>query len=233
MAGAGSPLISRLRGQELARRELARSIYRPSLLARIWHDIIHWLDSLLNISSSGGTSWWGLILLAVAVAAAAAVVLYWLGPTRVNKRAADRAVLSAAPLSAREHRDAADKLAASGNYGGAIIERVRAIVVDLEARDVLLHRPGRTATELAAEAGVAFPAEATELATAARTFNDIRYGGRTGTEPAYRRVRDLDVRLATAAAAPSDQAPSAAALAGLPPILAALGTTDEPPGLDQ
>ena len=233
MAGAGSPAISRLRGQELARRELARAIYRPSLPARIWHDITHWLNSLLNTSSSGAPSWWGLTLLAVALSAAVAFVLYWLGPTRVNKLAADRAVIGAAPLSAREHRDAADRLAAIGNYGGAIIERIRAIVVDLEARDVLLRRPGRTATELAAEAGGAFPAEAVELASAVRGFNDVRYGGRAGTEPGYRHVRDLDVRLAAAPATPSDQARSSAAQVSLPPIMAAAPATDEPAGLDQ
>jgi hypothetical protein len=232
MVGAGSPAISRLRGQELARRELARSIYRPSLLARIWHDIAHWLNSLLNTTSSGAPSWWGLTLIAIAVAAAVAFVLYWLGPTRVNKLAADRAVITTAPLSAREHRDAADQLAANGNYGGAIIERTRAIVVDLEARDVLLRRPGRTATELATEAGGAFPAEAVELAHAARGFNDVRYGGRAGTEPGYHRVRDLDVRLAAAPATPSDPARSSAAQGGLPPILASTPTTGQPAGLD-
>src|SRR5215469_10773466 len=164
MAGAGGPLISRLRGQELARRELARSIYRPSLLARIWHDITHWLGSLLNTGPAGAPSWWGLLLLAVALAAAVAVVAYWLGPTRVNKRALNQAVVGSAPRSARELRDAAEQLAAGGDFGGAIIERTRAIVADLELRDVLLRRPARTAMELAAEAGAAFPAEAAELA---------------------------------------------------------------------
>src|SRR5215469_980125 len=218
MAGAGGPLISRLRGQELARRELARSIYRPSLLARIWHDITHWLDSILSTSRAGTPSWWGLILLAVAVAAAVAAVVYWLGPTRVNRRAGDRAVIGTAPRSAREHRYAADQLAANGNYGAAIIERIRAIVVDLEARDVLLRRPARTAMELAAEASDVFPGEAAELADAAHGFDDVRYGGRPGTEPAYCRVRDLDFRLAATAATPADHGRSLTVRTGLPSV---------------
>jgi hypothetical protein len=201
MASSGGPAISRPRGQELARRELARSIYRPSWLARIWHDITHWLGSLLSTGGTGAPSWWGLALLALAVAAIIAVVVYWLGPTRRNHRAADRAVADAAPRSARDYRDAAEELAANGNFGAAIIERIRAIVVDLETRDVLLRRPARTAMELAAEAGAAFPAEATALSAAARGFDDVRYGGRAGTERAYQRIRDLDIRLAAAVAA--------------------------------
>jgi hypothetical protein len=215
VAGTGGPEISRLRGQELARRELARSIYRPSLLARIWHDITHWLGSLPS-PSAGTPSWWGLLLTAVALAGVVAMVVYWLGPTRVNNRASDPAFLGTAPRTAGEHRDMADQLAAAGNYGGAIIERIRAIVVDLEARDVLLRRPGRTAMELATEAGAVFPAEADELFDAAHRFDDVRYGGRAGTDRSYRRVRDLDVRLTVAAARQPDPTPTTAGLPASP-----------------
>jgi len=218
-----------LRGQELARRELARSIYRPSLVARIWHDITHWFGSLLSTSAAGAPSLWGLLLLAVAVAAVVAVVAYWLGPTRLSKRASDRAVADSAPRSAREHRDAADQLAASGNFSGAIIERIRAIVVDLEARDILVRRPARTAMELAAEGGGAFPAEAAELTRAARSFDDVRYGGRQGSDSAYRRVRDLDVRLAAATPATADEPQSAQA--GLPSVPVAVGSANQTSGL--
>jgi hypothetical protein len=228
VAGSGGVAIGRLRGQELARRELARSIYRPSLLARIWHDITHWLGSLISTNPAGAPSWWGLLLLAVAVAAAVAAVAYWLGPTKVNKRAGGRAVVSSAPRSAREHRDAADLLAADGNFTDAIIERIRAIVVDLEAREILLRRPARTAMELAAEARAVFPAEAAELNYAARGFDDVRYGGRAGSQTTYRRVRDLDIRLAAATAAAADQAQSAQA--GLPSVPVTVGSADQPSG---
>jgi Domain of unknown function (DUF4129) len=216
MAGTGGPLISRLRGQQLARRELARSIYRPSLLARIWHDVTHWLGSLVSTTPAGSLSWLGLILAAVALAAVVATVGYWLGPASVNKRVGDQALTGTAQRSAGEHRDAADQLAAGGNYAGAIVERIRAIVADLEVRDVLLRQPARTAMELASDAGAAFPAEAAELVIAAHGFDDVRYGGRLGSAAAYRRVRDLDVRLASAAATPPDLAHAPAALPALP-----------------
>jgi hypothetical protein len=139
-------------------------------------------------------------------------------------------VLGGQVRSADEHRADADRLAASGRYGDAIVERIRAIVVDLEARDILLPRPARTARELAAEAGAAFPREAAELTDAARRFDDVRYGGRAGTEPAYRRIRDLDIRLKAATAVSADPAGHARVPAGLPPAGTALAGTGRPPG---
>ncbi len=210
MAGGQGPEISRLRGQQLARRELARAIYRPSLLTRLWHDITRWLSSLVSTSSAGSPSWWGLILLAVALAAAVTVAMYWLGPARVSRPGRNRPVLAGKPRGADEHRGDADRLAASGNYGEAIVERIRAIVVDLEAREILLRRPARTARELAVEAGAAFPAEADGLSDAAKSFDAVRYGGRPGTEAGYRTIRDLDVRLKAAvaiAAVPAGSSP--------------------------
>jgi hypothetical protein len=235
MTGGHGPAISRLRGQQLARQELARSIYRPSLVSRWWHDVTHWLGSLLSASSAGSPSWWGLILLAVAVAAAIAGVIYWLGPTRMNRRAGAGAgaVLDAAPRSAGDYRDAAEQLAASGNFGEAIIERTRAIVVDLEARDVLLRRPARTAMELATEAAAAFPAEAAELTGAAQRFDDVRYGGRTGTEAGYRRIRDLDVRLRATAATLPESPRHVAAWPASAPTGTAAAVGDHPAGRAQ
>ena len=52
--------------------------------------------------------------------------------------------------------------------------------------------PGRTATELAKDAGAALPDLAGELLQAADAFNDVTYGERPGTEPAYRMIADLD-----------------------------------------
>lgn len=55
--------------------------------------------------------------------------------------------------------------------------------------------PGRTADEAATEAGWALPAHADRLRTAARTFDDVTYGGRPGTEPAYALLTSLDTDL--------------------------------------
>ena len=72
--------------------------------------------------------------------------------------------------------------------------------------------PGRTATELARDAGRAVPNLAAELVRAADAFNDVTYGERPGTESAYRMIADLDdhLRRHTAAATASSLAPAAA-----------------------
>ena len=61
--------------------------------------------------------------------------------------------------------------------------------------------PGRTATELAKDAGEAVPDLAGELPQAANAFNDVTYGERPGTEPAYRMIADLDDHLRSRGAA--------------------------------
>ena len=74
--------------------------------------------------------------------------------------------------------------------------------------------PGRTATELATDAGAAAPELAGELSRAAIAFNDVTYGERPGTEAAYRMIADLDGHLrsrgparpaASAAPAPAER----------------------------
>ena len=145
MVADSGPAITRVRGLQLARSELARSIYRPSLLTRWWHDIESWLSSLVNGQSAGRPSWWGFILLAVGLLAVAAAVAFWLGPTTMNRQVRNWPVLDAKPRSAAEYRAAAERLVATGDYQAAIVERLRAIAVGLEAREILLPVPARTA----------------------------------------------------------------------------------------
>jgi hypothetical protein len=207
---AGGPFIGRIPARNLARRELAQSMYRPSWLARVLSDIGHWLSSLVSPSASGRPSWWAVTLLAAVLLAAVAIALYWLGPARVGRRLRGQPVIGGHARTAAEYRDAANGHAVAGDYQGAIIERVRAIAADLETRGVLLPRPARTAAELAAEAAAYFPAEASGLAASARLFDEVRYGGRAGTQAGYDAVTAVDLRLQTATARlPSGAAASA------------------------
>jgi len=217
--GAG---IGRGPAQQLARRELARSIYKPSLWHRILNAINRWLNSALGSAGPQHAGWWTLIvLIAVGVAIIFGVVA-WIGPARRARRRRPVAVLAGGQLTAGEHRGNAERLAASGDFAGAIIERVRAIAVELESRGVLLPRPGRTASELATEAAAALPGDAAGLRDAARLFDDVRYGGRAGTLVGYHRVRDLDSGIASArtpavaAAGPAGAARAGGAGAGPP-----------------
>jgi hypothetical protein len=198
MTSTGGPGIGRDHARELARRELARSIYRPSLLSRLGDDIGKWLSSLFGPVRGGEPNWLAIALLVLVVVAAVIAAAYWLGPPAASRRSQPAPVLAGRPRTAAQYRNAAEKLAASGNYQEAIAEMVRAIAAELEARDILPPKPARTADELAAEAALAFPDESAELIAVTRLFDDVRYGGRPGSQAGYGRVRALDSRLTAA-----------------------------------
>ena len=226
-AAGGPPLIDRGPAQRLARQELARSIYRASWPRRVLNAIGRWLNSLLDGGPGGAhqVQWWAVAALIAVVVLLIAGVLYWLGPTRRSRRQM-ASVLGGRQLSAADHRRSSEQLAAGGDFAGAIVERVRAIAVDLEQRGVLLPRPGRTASELATEAASALPATAlpggaAALDSAARLFDDVRYGGRPGTPAGYEQVRDLDAAVMSARTAAVALAGAAAPGSGPPPAGAA------------
>src|SRR5262249_39468221 len=113
-----------------------------------------------------------------------------------------------------EHRATAEQYAAEGNWSAAIRHRLRAVARQLEESAVLDPVPGRTASELAHDAGRAIPNLATELTRAAEAFNDVTYGERPGTEAGYRMVADLDDRLRSRASGPAATATVPAASDG-------------------
>jgi hypothetical protein len=198
--GPGHSLVSRAEGQRLARAELSKAIYHPgssspSLISRILNWISHHLGGS-GVGAPGG--WWGIIALAVLVVIAASAVVYRVGPVARSRAARAGPLLSGSKLSARDHRELAGRLAAAGNYTGAVIESVRAIAVELEERGILPPRVGRTADELAAEASQSLPGQAPRLRAAAQLFNDVRYGDRDGTEAGYHTVRELDAAIRAA-----------------------------------
>ncbi|WP_017596827.1 DUF4129 domain-containing protein, partial [Nocardiopsis lucentensis] len=97
-----------------------------------------------------------------------------------------------------DHRAAAERHEAAGEFAAAVTERMRAISVALEDRAVITPRVGRTATELAAEASAVLSGESDGLAEGARIFNDVAYGDRPATADAARVLRELDARLESA-----------------------------------
>jgi uncharacterized protein DUF4129 len=191
----GAPGIGRQPAQQLARRELARSLYRESLWQRLWNDITRWLNSSLGGSGPGRDDWWTLIALIVVAVLVVAGIVYWTGPARRSRRQRAGAVLAGDGLTAADYRQRAGARAEAGDYATAIIEQVRAIALELEARGVVAPRPGRTAAELAAEASGALPGRAEALRAAAVAFDDVRYGGRPGSFTVYQQVRDLDMAI--------------------------------------
>ncbi|MFI8391805.1 DUF4129 domain-containing protein [Streptomyces sp. NPDC085540] len=184
--------------REAAERELSKPMYHendPSLLDRALRKFFDWLDDMLG-AASGATpgGGFGLVVILVLVVLAVGALWWRLGtPGRTTTGAG--VLFPDGTRSAADHRTAADAHAAAGRWTEAVQERMRAVVRSLEERTLLDPRPGRTADEAAAEAAVPLPEHAVELRAAARTFDDVTYGGRTADADTYARLRALDLTL--------------------------------------
>lgn len=193
---------------EAARRaaaELLKPGYeKESLLDQLWRRFTQFLGDLMDAAGGSGTTG-GIIATVVIVLILLAIVglVVWRLRTTSRRHAtASGGLYGERTMTAAEHRQAAERLAAEGHFTEAIQERLRAIARDLEERALVDGMPGRTADELAAEAGRALPSHADELSAAARTFDDVSYGGVPGTAQAYATLRDLDERLRQARPVP-------------------------------
>ncbi len=199
---ASAPVeLARDEAARLASEELAKQVYRdagPGLVPRV----VGWLieraarlfDDVAGVSP-GGYAGIAVVLLLVVVAVVA--VRLKVGPLGRGD-AREQALFSGRPRSAAEHRAAADAHAAAGEWADAVRERLRAVVRALEERAVLDERPGRTADEAAAEAGVALPEVAAALRRAARLFDDVWYGGRPAGPESDAELRAVDEQVRAA-----------------------------------
>jgi hypothetical protein len=204
-------LIGRRAAQRLATHELAELYKEP-----LWYRILVDIERLFGVTRSAvPAGWFGLILLAVLVAIAIVVILTWVRPT-MRRRVLAGAVLGGQARTASQYRTEAARLAAGLDYGGAIVEGVRAIAAELEERGILRPRPSRTANELAAQAGLQLPDLAPDLSTVTRLFDDVRYGDRPGTRAGYELVTRVDARTRTAAPASADAEGPQASPLGVP-----------------
>ncbi|MEW9527152.1 DUF4129 domain-containing protein [Microbispora sp. NPDC049125] len=187
--------LGRDEAQREAARELSRAGYQhESLVDRLWNGFTQWLGDLLDAgadSVSGAASLAGIAVILVVLAA----LLVWALRRMSRGHAATGAVFGQGERTAAEHRAAAERLAAEGNWTAAVQERLRAIARDLEERAIVSPLPGRTATELAEAAGRPLPSHAAELRTAARVFDDVTYGETPGTRDHYLSLTALDERL--------------------------------------
>lgn len=181
--------------REMARRELQKRVYQeqePGLLERFsrWFQEV-WTDAQ-NSTSDVLPGGWGLVALLLAALAVVilVVVLRTGGLSRTGRSSG--ALFGGAVLSAAEHRDRAEQFAAQQQWAEAVRERMRALARALEERGLIDGRPGRTADEIARDAGAVLPELQAQLQTAARRFDDIWYGSRPATSEAYDAVRAAD-----------------------------------------
>jgi hypothetical protein len=211
--------IDRDAAHEAAQRELGKPIYPK---ASVTERLVDWLQDLLDRLTSEAASipggWLTLLVLLLLLVVAAVVAIRIARRAMRTRRGGDYELFGERLLSAAAHRATAEQCAAAGDWAAAIRHRLRAVARQLEETGVLDPVPGRTATELARDAGRALPDLASELHRAASAFNDVTYGEMPGTEPAYRLIADLDEHLRShtpAAASVSDQPVGAAGWAEL------------------
>lgn len=200
---------------DAAQRELQKPIYpKPGLTERL----LDWINELIYRLADAGSrlpgGWFTLSVLLILLVVAIIVAIRIARRTMRTNRGSRYALFGQLELSAAEHRATAEQYAAAGDWAPAIRHRLRAVARELEDASVLDAIPGRTATELARDAGKALPALTAELAVAANSFNDVTYGERPGTESAYRVIADLDDHVRFNTRASSGTAPAAATSTG-------------------
>ena len=191
--------VGRDEARRAAQRELSKGIYhqsQPGPLTRAFDAVIDWIERFLDRLAAGapGGSSGALVLLAL-VLVVAAVVVWRTGPIRRGVRIRQPHVELSGDVGADEHRRRADEHAAAGRFAEAVRARMRAIVRELETRGVLDPRPGRTADEVARDAGAVVPTIAADLRAAAGAFDEVWYGGRPATPQSDALMRNADDRV--------------------------------------
>ncbi|BBZ46957.1 DUF4129 domain-containing protein [Mycobacterium parmense] len=202
--------IDRDAAHRAAQAELDKPIYSKGSAAQ---KLVEWLDELIyrllqkTAAIPGG--WFTVTVLLILLFVAVVVGVRIARRTLRTRRGGDHLLFDAAQLTAAQHRDIAKDFAAEGDWAAAIRHRLRAVARQLEETGVLAPAPGRTANELARDAGTVLPHLAGELSEAATAFNDVTYGEQPGTRDSYQLVADLDDHLRS-------RSPAAATAAGRP-----------------
>lgn len=191
---------------DVAQNELGKPIYpKASLMERLEGWLADLFYRIMVEGSQVPGGWFTITVLVILLAVAIAVAVRIAMRTMRTNRGTETALLGATDVSADRYRSSAEQAAALGDWATAIRQRLRAVARHLEETTVLQPVPGRTATELARDAGAAIPPLAGELRRAAESFNDVSYGERPGTEARYREVAELDDHLRhRGSAAPAD-----------------------------
>jgi hypothetical protein len=181
---------------QAAQRELDKPIYPKGSLTQRVHEWIH--DLLFRLIEKGSSlpgGWFTLSVLFTLLIVAIVIAIRVARRTLRTHRGGDYQLFDTGQLSADQHRATAERFAAEGNWAAAIRHRLRAVARGLEETRILDPAPGRTANELARDAGARIPHLASELSQAATAFNDVTYGERPGTPTAYQMIVDLDDHL--------------------------------------
>jgi uncharacterized protein DUF4129 len=188
--------IDRDAAHQAAQRELAKPIYpKGSVTQRVQEWIHELLYRLIEKGSSLPGGWFTVSVLLTLLVVAIVVAVRIAQRTIRTRRGGDYPVFDAGQLTAAQHRAIAEQFAAEEDWAAAIRHRLRAVARGLEESGTLDPAPGRTANELADDAGERIPVLAAEFSQSATAFNDVTYGERPGTSTAYQTIVDLDDHL--------------------------------------
>ena len=182
-----------------AHAELSKHIYqqaRPSLMQQVISTVWRWLveayHRIIDVTPGGAV---GLLVIIALLAGAAVFFTQRRGVSGRRRRGGQTGLDLPADVSSDRLRADADALAARGEWAEAVRARLRAVVRTLEERDVIDPRPGRTAAEVATEAGSSRPDLRDRLWMGAQTFGEIWYGRRPATADDDAVLRELDAAL--------------------------------------
>ena len=182
--------------QQWVRAELAGSEYvtEPS----VWQRFFEWLSSLFDGRSGPGLlpSWGVVLVVAVLLAVVALVVLRLVRPEAVTRRRASAtAPVDDEGLNAADYRRRARESTDRGDWDAVLLDGYRAIATSAVERTLLSELPGRTAHEVSIALAPVFPTHADALASAASSFDDVRYGHRRTTKAQAMATTELDTEL--------------------------------------
>lgn len=230
--------------RETAREWLFEELARPEYASdrTLLQRFVDWFLGLFDFQLPGLTMPpLQLALVLVGIVAVVVLIAWWIaGPVRTSRarRPVAAVVDEDDTRTSAQMRAAADAAALAGDWSMAVVERFRAVVRSLEERVVLDPRPGRTAQEAAADAGVRLPALAAGLRRGAGLFDDVEYGKLTARPQDDVALRELDAAIGSAR--PLAPAGTSAVLAtvGAPAALpvapaAPRGTRGDAPGADR
>jgi hypothetical protein len=194
--------VDRDTAHQAAQRELDKPIYpKASVTQRLYEWIHDLLFRLIEKGSSVPGGWFTISVLFVLLVVAIVVAIRVARLTIRTQRGGDYQLFDTSQLSAEQHRAIAERFAVEGNWAAAIRHRLRAVARVLEEARILDPVAGRTANELATDAGARLPHLASELSESATVFNDVTYGETPGTPAGYQLVAGLDDHLRSRSAA--------------------------------
>ncbi|GAB3605509.1 hypothetical protein GCM10027413_09180 [Conyzicola nivalis] len=182
--------------------ELAKPDYRAA--QPTWFDLVSaaigdWFASLRFGGVDGGPNL-GALLVILAVVVALVVAFLVFGLPRFARKSGVTGDLfgDSDDRDSTAIRAAAEAAAAAGDFDLAVLEIFRSTARSLAERTVVTTSPGTTAHDFAQRAAVAFPDFADPLATAAVSFDGVRYLGRAGTRAEYEAMARLESGLRAA-----------------------------------